>query len=60
MAKEATKSQTKHVGRMILPSSSQNTCKCTLEYCVVEKQVTEKVHFHHLSSSSFFLSHTKL
>ena len=41
MAKEDTKPQTKRADRMILPSSSQNTHKRTLEYTGVKKQVTE-------------------
>ena len=48
IAKEATKPQTKHADRLVLPR------KCTFEYAGVEKQIAEKVRFCHL------LSHIKL
>ena len=51
------KPQTKHAERMILPSSSQNTCKHTFEFTRAEKQTAEKVKFHH---HLFLLSHAKL
>ena len=43
MDKEAAKPQARHADRMILPSSSQNTRKHTLEYAGVKKQLAEKV-----------------
>jgi len=50
VAKEATKTQTKHVDRMI---PHKNTHKGTLEYAGVRKQITEKVWFHHHLSFSY-------
>jgi len=42
MEKEAAKSQAWHADRRILPSSSQNTHKHTLEYAGVKKQPLKK------------------
>jgi len=47
------KPQTRHAGRMVLPSSSQNTRECTFEYMGAMKQTSEKLDFDIFLISSF-------